>query len=180
MVRERHECLRRVTFCRLCVNNILQESLLYHMQCLAGELDCVQHSNPPLEPFCCSKNFHWHILQLNMHWDGLDNTIGLIFSVFKQMDFYSRTLHHVCVSMSVCIVCCVLQGEFYEAVHWSAAAGHQLFVPASPLCFILLLWPLQTFSHWRQQVYRPKGTFTHLFSYSFPHTHTHTHLDSGY
>lgn len=39
---------------------------------------------------------------------------------------------------SICIVC-ALQGEFYEAVHRSSAAGYQLFIPASPLCIIFLL-----------------------------------------
>lgn len=35
--------------------------------------------------------------------------------------------------------CFGLQGEFYETVHRSSAAGYQLFIPASPLCIIFLL-----------------------------------------
>lgn len=52
---------------------------------------------------------------------------------------------------------CALQGELHEAVHRSAAAGHQLLVPPPPLGLVVLLRPLQALSHRRQQVHRPQG-----------------------
>lgn len=112
--------------------------------------------------------FSWIMVQIMLlKSDVNDIWMKNFFLIFKTFEMFKNQCKYqhgwqpiFCFTTNQISGCfaCALQGKFYEAVHRSAAAGDQLFIPASPLCVLFLMWPLQTLSHRRQQVHWSKGS----------------------